>query len=88
MISLGGARRHIILTSAHLTHTSVRLVDRYPDILSREVEVFKKHAANASTRTDLKRAFGDMALGRLPRNDVVLSALFDNMLPPTDTLAC
>ena len=88
MISLGGSRRHMIPTFTPLTHIFVRLVNRYPDILRREAEVFKKHATNVATRTDLKRAFGDVALGKLPRRDVVLSALFDSMLPPTDTLAC
>ncbi|KAI0085157.1 hypothetical protein BDY19DRAFT_997043 [Irpex rosettiformis] len=56
---------------------------RYPDVLSREVEVFMEHSANTSTRSDLKQAFENMASGKLPRRDVVLSALFDNMLPPT-----
>ncbi|KAI0085158.1 hypothetical protein BDY19DRAFT_997044 [Irpex rosettiformis] len=53
---------------------------RYSDILSREVTVFMRHSQDSHVRADLKQAFRDMALGKLPRRDAVLSALFDAIL--------
>lgn len=60
----------------------VSAFSRHPAILGREVIVFKNYSQDVRVRTELKQAFQDIASGKLPRRDVVLSALFDNLLPP------
>ncbi|KAI0085159.1 hypothetical protein BDY19DRAFT_458721 [Irpex rosettiformis] len=55
---------------------------RYPEILNREVTVFTKHSQDDRVRSNLKQAFHDMASGKLPRRGIVLSSLFDDILPP------
>ncbi|KAI0766536.1 hypothetical protein BC629DRAFT_892297 [Irpex lacteus] len=55
---------------------------RHREILDREVLVFMKHSQDDRVRLYLKQALKDMALGKLSRRDIVLSALFDSMLPP------
>ncbi|KAI0766538.1 hypothetical protein BC629DRAFT_892344 [Irpex lacteus] len=57
---------------------------RYPDVLAREVSAFKEYRKDEQVRVmpSLRQAFRDMASGKLPGRDAVLSALFDDVAVP------
>lgn len=55
---------------------------RYPDILSREVDLFTKYASHPEVRDKLNQFLKDVAVGKLPHGQIVLTALFDHLLPP------
>ncbi len=70
------------VTVTFVSNTIVLPCFRHREILDREVLVFMKHSQDDRVRLYLRQALKDMALGKLSRRDVVLSALFDSMLPP------
>ncbi|KAI0690116.1 hypothetical protein BC835DRAFT_1418030 [Cytidiella melzeri] len=52
---------------------------RFPDVLDREVAFFRQHCQERHVREDLEKAFKTRGKSRRP--EIVLTALFDSLLP-------
>ena len=50
------------------------------ELLRQEAQAFGQFSHRAEVQADLKRAFKDVASGKLKRGDAILSALFDALV--------